>query len=66
MIIPNREALKWLLDHGMDPNLPADRGTTRVRGHMTPMKAAAKQGTRTPGVVEAMEMLLEYGAEVQP
>lgn len=61
-VISSRPATKWLLDHGMDPNLPADRGSSGIRGYMTPMNAAAQQGACTEAAIETMEMLLGYGA----
>jgi len=62
VVARSRPALKWLLDHGMDPNLPADRFITGIRGNMTPMNAVVYESPYTEGQIETMEMLLEYGA----
>lgn len=53
--------LRWLLEHGADPNLRAARlpGTLGEKG--TPFAYAAQLSSPT-----ALETLLEYGAELDP
>ncbi|KAF6825702.1 ankyrin repeat protein [Colletotrichum plurivorum] len=70
-VVRSVKALQWLLDHGLDPNLPAQRGPIpgegprRYIGPLTPLSAAAKESHRDADkAVEAMELLVSRGAVV--
>lgn len=58
--------MEWLLDHGMDANLPGDRGSTGIHGAMTPLHALAQRGRYDETVIEMMETLVTRGAVVEP
>jgi ankyrin repeat protein len=59
-------AVEWLLDHGMDPNLPGERGISRLRGNATPMNLMAWDGAQHKEAVEIMELLVSRGATLDP
>ncbi|KAI0170429.1 ankyrin repeat-containing domain protein [Pestalotiopsis sp. NC0098] len=62
----SRSAVEWLLDHGMDPNLPGEKGLFRLRGKSTPMNLMAARGAIHKDVIEILELLLSRGATFDP
>ncbi|KAF9880714.1 hypothetical protein CkaCkLH20_01756 [Colletotrichum karsti] len=62
-VVRSVKALQWLLDHGLDPNLPAERGMSGCIGDLTPLNAVAKAlGSYADIAIEAMELLVSRGA----
>lgn len=58
-------ALRWLLDHGLDPNLPAERGMSGTIGDLTPLNAVASESwLSAEKAIESMEVLVSRGAVV--
>ncbi|KAI1385616.1 ankyrin repeat-containing domain protein [Hypoxylon trugodes] len=66
IIVSNVPILEWLLEHGMDPNLPGDRRTDPIRGHLTPLNAAAFRGRFTEDAVNSLKLLVSRGAVLDP
>lgn len=52
LVVDDETCVKWLLDHGADPNVPGERGAT-------PLATAALRPS-----IAVLELLLAYGAEL--
>ncbi|KAJ6120864.1 hypothetical protein N7523_005144 [Penicillium sp. IBT 18751x] len=64
-VVTNIELLRWFLENGANPNLGAQRFSGDRNCESDPASCAALEAAATHGSVEAVQMLLDAGAEIR-
>lgn len=64
-VVQNIELLRWFLENGANPNLGAQRFSRDRNCDSDPASCAALEAAATHGSVEAVQMLLDAGAEIK-
>ncbi|CAH0038296.1 unnamed protein product [Clonostachys solani] len=64
-VVTNISVLRWLLDHGVNPNHSTQYKYLTGTGEPESSSCAALEAAATRGTAEAVKMLLEAGAEVE-
>ncbi|CAI6093723.1 unnamed protein product [Clonostachys chloroleuca] len=64
-VVTNISVLRWLLDHGVNPNHSAQYSHLTGTGEPESNSCAALEAAAARGTIEAVKMLLEAGAEIE-
>ncbi|CAG9974776.1 unnamed protein product [Clonostachys byssicola] len=64
-VVTNISVLRWLLDHGVNPNHSAQYNHLTGTGEPESNSCAALEAAAARGTAEAVKMLLEAGAEIE-